>query len=262
MVEILKSFEQVAGRLSPVVLVVPGVAAAVLGLVAWLAGMCLRRVVLACFGAAVGALISLIVSGQNPAVAGAAAGGGAALGALLPRLALALLLAAVGVAITFAVLAKAPPPEQPSTLFGGLEAGQTEKYTVSLSLDVVRTYGIDMVDWVKAAGRNLIPVNWAILAAVGLGLLLLGLLFGWTAGALTCSLLGTALVFAGLTLLLLFKGSDPIGRMQQQGAYYGLVSVGLVAFGTLEQLLVCRPPKRQPGGKSQQGESKHAWRNR
>ena len=51
MVEILKSFEQVASRFSPAVLIVPGLVMAVLGLVTWLAGMCLRRLVLALVGA-------------------------------------------------------------------------------------------------------------------------------------------------------------------------------------------------------------------
>ncbi len=254
-----------AGRLSPIVLVAPGVVLAVLGLVTWLSGMSLRRVVLACFGAAVGALASLIVNGQNPAAAGASAGCGAALGVLLPRAVLAVLLAAVGLAMAFAVLARAPLSEPRGTLFGALDTGQTERYTVPQSLDVVRTYGVDVVDRVSVAARTLAPLKWVILAAIGLGLLLFGLLFGWTAGALTCSLLGTALVFTGLALLLLFKGSDPVERIQQQGAFYGLVLVGMVAFGTLEQLLICRPGKRQPEGKSgkspsQPGELKHAWR--
>ncbi len=262
MVEILKSFEQVAGRFGPWVLLAPGLAAVVLGLVAWLAGMRLQRIVLAVFGAAVGALVSFLIGGPNAAIAGVAAGGGAALGAALPRVFLAVLLAVFGVAIAFTVLAGTNLQEQQGTLCGARDAGQAEKYTVTQSLDVVRAYSIDVADCAKAAARKLVPVNWAILAAVGSTLLVLGLLFVRPAGALTCSLLGTALVFAGLILLLIFKGTEPIGRVQQQGAYYGLVLVGMAVFGTVEQLILCRPAKGggDKASHSQNGESKHAWR--
>jgi hypothetical protein len=264
-VEILKSFEQVAGRFGPWVLLTPGLAAVVLGLVAWLAGVRLQRIVLAVFGAAVGALVSFLVGGPNPPVVVVAAGGGAALGALLPRVFLAVLLAVFGVAIAFTVLAGTHLQEQQGTLCGAQDTGKVETYTVGQSLDVVRAYSIDVADCTKAAARKLVPVNWAILAAVASGLLVLGLLFIRPAGALTCSLLGTALVFTGLILLLIFKGTEPIGRVQQQGAYYGLVLVGMAAFGTLEQLVLCRPAKGGAEGKashSQNGGSKHAWRGR
>ena len=77
MVEILKSFELVASRFSPAVLMVPGLAMVVLGLVAWLGGMCVRRLVLALLGAAAGGIAAVLIHGRNPAVAGLAAGGGA-----------------------------------------------------------------------------------------------------------------------------------------------------------------------------------------
>jgi hypothetical protein len=84
---------------------------------------------------------------------------------------------------------------------------------------------------------------------------------------LTCSVLGTALIFAGLIALLIFKGSAPIALVQQQGAFYGLVLLGMAAFGTLEQLVLCPSRKREPKAgtgksRSRQEESKHGWRNR
>jgi hypothetical protein len=56
---------------------------------------------------------------------------------------------------------------------------------------------------------------------------------------------GTALVFAGLTALLILKGSKPITLMEQQGKFYGLVLLGMTAFGTLEQLVLCPSPRRR-----------------
>ncbi|MEN6337274.1 MAG: hypothetical protein ABFE01_23715, partial [Phycisphaerales bacterium] len=69
MVEILKSFEQVAGRFSPAVLVLPGLILAALGLVTWLAGMCRKRLILSLVGALVGGLAGFFVGGQNLVIA-------------------------------------------------------------------------------------------------------------------------------------------------------------------------------------------------
>jgi len=266
MVEILKSFEQVASRFSPPVLMVPGLAMVMLGLVAWLGGMCVRRLVLALFGAAAGAIAAALVLGRNPAVAGLAAGGGALFGVLLPRLSAAILLASFGVAVALVVVTGTPAVAGPRAASGPSEAGQEqERLTLRESLDGVHAYALNIVDGIRSAFRTLERPDQAVLAAVGLVLLVLGLFLARLAGALTCSALGAALVFAGLTALLILKGSDPIALMERQGRFYGLVLLGMTAFGTLEQLVLCPSPKRRhragagkPGSK--QEESEHHWR--
>lgn len=269
MVEILQSFERTAGRFSPVLLIVPGLAMVVLGLLAWLAGSCLRRVVLGLVGAVGGLLVGFLVIGGNPPVYAFAAGGGAALGAILPRVFLAGILALFGAAIAFAVVARAHLIEEQGTLFGAPDGGLPEgRFTVQQSLDAVRTYAVDVGDRTEAAAREVTPVDWAIVAAAALGALVLAGLCARLAGALACSALGTTLILTGLTLLLILKGSAPIARIEQQGAFYGLVLLGMAAFGTLEQLVLCKPPKREAkagAGKSksqQQEEPKRGWRNR
>jgi len=268
MVEILQSFERTAGRFSPVVLIVPGLATVVLGLLVWLAGSCLRRVVLCLVGAAAGLLVGFLVIGQNPPAYVLAAGGGAVFGAVLPRVFLAGILAVFGAAIAFAIVARAHVVEEQGTLFGASDGGMPEgRFTVQQSLDAARAYAIDVRDRTEAAARELRPVDWAIVAAAILGALVLAMLSARLAGALACSSLGTVLILTGLTLLLMVKGSTPIARIEQQGAFYGLVLLGMVAFGTLEQLVLCKPPKqeakaRSGKSKSQQEESKSGWRNR
>lgn len=267
MIEILESFEQVAGRLSPVVLLVPGLVMVVVGLAAWLAGMCLRQVVLALFGAVAAALAGFYMTGRNPIAAGVAAMGGAAFGIILPRLFLAVLLAAFGMAATFGVVAKPYLPEWQGALFGTEVLGPTaEDFTVRESLEVVRAYTSDTAGRLEVAARQLHRRHWVVIVAAGAGLLVLSLYFEWSMGALTCSLLGSTLIFGGLVLLLMFKGSAPIAHMKQQGALYGLVLFAMAGFGTLEQLLVCHPPKGAPNGKAEksgtQEASKQSWRSR
>lgn len=265
-IDILKSFEQEASRFNPAVLVVPGLAMVALGLVTWLAGMCLRRLVLALAGAAVGGIAGWLLNGQNPVLVGVAAGGGAIFGAIVPRLSTAVFLAAFGVAVAFAATAQAHFAEGKVTSFARPGAGQgQEKLPVQDSLGAVRVFVSNVIGCVESAARELEPVNWAIVGAVGLGLLVLGLLFARLAGALEFSSLGTALIFAGLIVLLIFKGSAPIAFVQKQGAFYGLVLLGMAAFGTLEQLVLCPSPKRGRKAKAagmhrKQDESERGWR--
>ncbi len=268
MVEILKSFEQVAGRFSPVVLIVPGLALVALGLLAWLGGMCLRRVVPALVGAGAGVLMAFFLGGQNSLIYALAAGGGATFGAILPRVLAAVLLVVLGVAVAFVVVARTHLLEAQGTLFGVPEGELPEgRFTVRQSLDAVRAYAIDVKDRAGAAARAMEPVEGAIIAAVGLGLAIVGAVSARLAGALAYSVLGTASIFAGLALLLTFKGSAPIAGVERQGAFYGLALVGMAAFGTLEQLLLYRPPKQETKdtsrkSQSQKGETKRGWRNR
>jgi len=267
MVEILKSFEQVASRFSPAVLVVPGLAMAMLGLVTWLAGMCLRRLALGLVGAMAAGTAGLFLSGQNPATACLAALGGAGLGAILPRLFVAAFLAGLGAGVAFVVLARVHPLQEQGASTGARSFDRIERrLTTRESLDVVQMYALDIIDRVRTVTRGLPSVDLAIVAGVGVGLLVLGLLLARLAGALTCSVLGTGLVFAGLLLLLIYKGSTPIARMERQGPFLGLVLLGMIAFGTLEHLLLCPAPGRKNGrsakSRSRREEVRHGWRGR
>ena len=122
------------------------------------------------------------------------------------------------------------------------------------------------MDGARSALCELELADQAVLAAVGVVLLVLGLFLVRSAGALTCSALGAVLVFAGLTALLILKGSNPIALMERQGRFYGLVLLGMTAFGTLEQLVLCPSPKRrhQAGagkpGSRQDERAQQGWR--
>jgi hypothetical protein len=268
MIEILKSFEQEAGRFDPAVLVMPGLALVVLGLVVWLAGMCLRRMVLALVGVAVGAIAGWLFNGPNPVLVGVAAGCGAVFSALVPRLSTALVLAAFGVAVAFVVTTQTHFAQGTVTPFVRPDAGRgQEKLSIQDSLGAVRVLAANVIGCVKSIARDVEPVSWAIIGAIGVGLLVLGLLLVRLAGALVFSTLGTAVIFAGLIVLLIFKGSAPITFVQKQATFYGLVLLGMAAFGTLEQLVLCPSPRRgRKGGSAglhpRVEESERNWRGR
>ena len=265
MIEVLKSFEQEASRFQPMVLLVPGLVMVVLGLIAWLAGLFLRRPVLAAICALVGGIAGWLWAGPNPAIWGPAAAGGAILGTVLPRLSTAVLLAAIGVAVVFVIATRVYLVGEQKTLSQNVGRGP-EKLTVPESLRAVRVLAFDIIGRTKAAAGELEPASLVVIAAPGVVLLAAGLLFARLAGALTFSVLGTALIFVGLIVLLIYKGSAPIALVQKQGTFYGLVLLGMAAFGALEQFVLCPSLKRRPKGQAggphaRPGESERGWRN-
>jgi hypothetical protein len=269
MVEVLKSFEQVAGRLNSLVLIVPGLVMVAAGLFVWLGGLGMRRAVFAVLGAAAGEVIAVLLITRNVTFIGISAIVTACLAASFQRLFIALLLGLLAFGAAFAVLARPGLMEFQGALVGGEKDGpRDQKLTADDSLQVARAYGLDLVDGIRYAAGRLIPAQWAIIAAAATGLMAFGALFRSVGAAMACATLGTALIFVGLLALLIFKGSTPVERMESRPAFYGLVFTGMAIFGTLEQLALCRKAAtgrskgKSSGQEPDKASSKRSWRNR
>lgn len=268
MVGILKSFEETATGLSPIILVLPGLVATGVGLFIWLGGTGFRWLGRAVVGAASGVVMGFCLGNQRlgPVILFALVG--FFLGAAFPRLFTAALSGVLGLVVAFLIAAWPYLGQDRGTLLAAEPAGQAgEVLSTEESLEVVRVSMVDLTDSVKLAGRQLPPGRWAVIAMAGLGVLGAALLLRHLAGALSCSIVGAALIFAGLVLLLLHKGSDPITRIGDRPGYYVLVFLIVVLFGTTEQWLLCRrrfaKSRRKPKrSESDQGPSKRSWRGR
>ena len=59
------------------------------------------------------------------------------------------------------------------------------------------------------------------------------------------------IVFSGMILLLLNKGSMPVSIISRRPSFYVTVFTAMMLFGTTEQLLLCKPQKISPAAKSQ-----------
>jgi hypothetical protein len=207
MVELFKSFEQAACGFHPLVLIMPGLVMVALGLFVWLGGLGFRKVLFALLGAAVGGVAALLIMNDNVLIAGASAIVAAFLAAMFQRAFTALLLGLLAVTVSFAVVASPYLREHQGSLIAGQAVGQGQKLTARDSLRVTETYGLDLIDGIRGAAGRLTPVQWAAIAAAAAGMLTLGALFQSLGGALSCATLGTAMIFAGLLLLVIFKGS-------------------------------------------------------
>jgi hypothetical protein len=271
MVEIFKSFEQVAVRLSPIVLVLPGLTSAALGLFIWLGGLGFRMLLLALMGAVTGAFCSLWMVGQNPAAMLLLGLLGTAMAVVFQRFFTAALLGALAGIIVFLVVAWPFLAGPEGTLIGQPDAEAevgTPVLSTEESLNVIRAYTLDVTDAVKGGATQMAASRWAVVAATVLTFLLVGLLFRHTGGALSCAILGTEMIFVGLILLLMFKGSRPVTRLEARAPFFGLVFAAMVGFGTLEQWILLRRADQRVQGESKKSQPqkkqgrKRSWRGR
>ena len=265
MLEILQDFEQTATQFSPIVLIGPGLATVLVGLFIWLGGLGFRRLLVAVAGAVSGGICGFFIVGRNIRVAIIMAGVAAVVAIIFERLFVAILAAALAAVFGFAVLAW-PYIENSQEVIRRMPV-QSSALSISESIEKVKAYIADVSEKIKQACSQMPVYNWLILLVLVIIFVVAGLFFRHLASALYYSALGTTLIFTGMILLLLYKGSVPISSIYSKPPLYGAVFVAMTGFGTIEQLLLCQRAKRksirkQEADKDKEGpkETTQAWR--
>lgn len=87
-------------------------------------------------------------------------------------------------------------------------------------------------------------------------ILVTGSLFGRLILALCYAALGTALTFAGMILLLMYKGAMPVNHIRDRLLFYGIIFIAMTFLGTFEQLLLCRRVGKQLTSKKHKNKTK------
>lgn len=250
MLEILRNFESILGEAAevrPLLVIGPGAAAVVVGLFVWLGGLGLRKVLVAIAGAIAGGILGFVLIGRGVIPAGASAGAAAVVAVVFERLSVAILAAALAAAIGFAVLVR-PILVGPQALDPANQDETSAQTTTASGVEVLtrlKAYAVDVGSEVRRAAPQMPPYEWAIIAGLAAVFALGGLIFRRVVPALCFSVLGTMLIFAGMSLLLLYKGVEPVSRMSGQPPLYAGVLAAMTAFGTAEQLVLCRAAKAQ-----------------
>jgi hypothetical protein len=214
MLEILQDFEQAAAKFRPMLLIGPGLAAVLLGLFIWLGGLGFRKILVALVGAVGGGICGFVFAGRNIAPVAIAAAIGAVVAVIVEKIFITLLAAALAAVSAFFVLAA--------------------------------IYKADFGTGLKQVCSQMPLHSWLVIALLIVILIVAGAYLWRLTSALCCAALGTMLVFAGMTSLLLYKGAAPISHIYSRSSFYAAVFVAMTAFGTFEQLLLCRPPTKQP----------------
>ena len=266
MLEILQNFERAAPKLAPIVVILPGLAAVVVGLFVWLGGLGFKRPLAGLIGAIAGGIGGFFLAGHNVVPIAVAAGIAALIAIVFERVFIVILAAALVAAFGFMVLTA------PYLRSAGTEAQESQAEitpgsqpaTVQQSIETVKECAVNFGYAVKWVGSRMPVYSWAILAAVAAVFAAVGLYLWRLVSALCCAALGTTLIFAGMILLLSYKDAAPITKMSGGSPVYAAVFLGMIAFGTIEQWLLFRRQKRQPAkakkAKPDPEQEKQSWR--
>ncbi|MBN1817992.1 MAG: hypothetical protein JW828_11585 [Sedimentisphaerales bacterium] len=254
MLDILRDFEQAALHFSPQVLVLGGIGLVVLGLCIWLGGLRWARLFAGLIGASLGFLVAyFFTAGQTIALVLMTVIG-AGFGMFFFRT-LLILVGGIIVVILVGVMFIVPtlqergwtwPHEQQSTPEAPLGNWQT--------LQLLERQTQYAQDQIGQAAREMNVTGIALAVGAGILIAIIGAFFPRLIGALSCSLLGTSLIFLGMVSLLLYKGARPLTSMYENGRFYGLVLGGMIVFGTILSLVLSPGRKDHTKDKSQEGD--------
>jgi len=261
MLQILQDLESAIGGtagLSPVVLVGPGLVCVIAGLFIWLGGLGFRKLLVTVAGAICGGVFGFFAIGENIVSAVFMAALIAAIAIVFERLFIAILTAALAAVFAFVVLAGqyVENSQGPAPIGLGEVSVQSQAIGVRESAEKMKAYIIDVSQRIKHAGLQMPVYRWAIIIMLALIFIVAGFSLWQLASALCCSVLGTALIFAGMILLLLHKGAVPVSIICSKSSYYATAFIAMIAFGTIEQLLLCKRSKTRSAGKRQRGKNK------
>ncbi len=251
--------------MSRLILIGPGVAVVVIGLFMWLGGVGFRKWLLAIAGGLSGALLGFFVFGLNSLLTAAFAGIAAvAAAAVFQRLFIAVLAAALSFAVGFCVLAR---PYLGDAWVAVRPAKQSDTLGWAQSARLMKSYAVELDASAGQAYSQMPGYKKAILAAVAAAGAAGGFWLRRAAPALCFALLGTALVFAGMILLLLQKGSPAITGILGKSSFYAIVFLAMAAFGAVEQLIFCKQKKnesvkvgRDGNGGDESPSARRSWR--
>jgi len=245
MLEIFQHFEQVVARFNPTVLIGSGIAILILGLLIWLGGLGLRKILISLLGLAGGIVVGLFVVGRNLFSASLSGALAALIALIFEKVLVVILAAALAAVVAFTILAE--PYYEKSETFEA--QSQMSEQTAITSFDEIqrelKRFGNDAGRKIKRVGTE-IPIKiWAIIAAPAVIFLICGVILWRFTSALFFSVLGTMILFFGMILLLLYKGSEPVSQIRGKPLIYGAVFLAMAGFGTIEQLLLCKGSKKK-----------------
>ncbi len=253
MFEIARQLEQAAVCFNPVVLIVPGLATVLLGLFVWLGGLGFRKVLVAIVGAASGGICGFFISGQNIVPAAISAGLAAVVAVVLERIFIAILAGVLAAILGFAVLAG--PYIANAGGAASVEWDKTQKLSTQQSVERVEVYIARFAAETEQIFSRMLIYERAIIAVLAVIFLAAGFFLQRLTSAFCCAALGTILIFAGMILLLLYKGAAPVSRICQNQLYYLGVFAAMTAFGMAEQLLLCERIKEKLTGRKQKSKN-------
>jgi hypothetical protein len=155
--------------------------------------------------------------------------------------------------------------QQAGPVFTNPVSSQGPTLNVTESIKAIKTYIIGVGDHVQQAVLQMSWIGWAIIGVM-ITIAIVALVYLWNLTSALCSaVLGTLLIFAGMVLLLLYKGAMPVTVIDRKAPFFAAVFGAMIAFGTIEQLVLCpwfegRRKKRKEAQDAKTPRRKNRWR--
>jgi len=253
MLEIFQNFEEMAAKLSPKVLGFPGLLAVLLGLLVWLGGLAAKRVLAAFVGALSGGICGFYFIGRDIIPVAICGGVAAIIAMVLEKVIITIIAAALAGTLAFVFLA-APyidNPQESNPAYQNEISAQSPTMSVDVSKERLKSFALHVVEEIKPVYSQMPIERGAIIAVLVVLFLVGGFFLRRLTFALCFSVTGTMLLFLGMILLLLYKGTSPVSHICDKPLIYAIVFLAMAAFGTIEQLLLCKGAKKIPVIKKQ-----------
>ncbi len=239
MYEVIEYYQSLAAKFDSRMMLVPGMAVVVLGLCIWLAGLRWRKVLGATAGGIVFIAIGLCLGDYGCLMLLVVSVIGMAVGALVEKTTLGIfgvVMSAIFVLIIVSFFCGSmdvqnyprwPQYEEPGVVIG-----------CSQSVEITRTTGAfvlsKMIENIKSA--SLISIGAAVIAMLIAGFV--AVIMPRVFIAFISSSLGSAVIFAGLIMLLFYKGFRLVGYISDKMPFYAILVFVMLVFGAMVQLVL------------------------
>jgi hypothetical protein len=238
---IARELEQIAVWFEPAVLILPGLAAVLLGLFVWLGGLGFKSALITIIGAVSGGICGFFLGGRNLLTVIISAVVAMVIAIIFERIFIIILAGVLAAGLAFAVLA-GPYIESKG---GAQSYPEPEIKSVKVylgareSIEVMKEHIGDFTAETRRIFSRMPMYNWIIMAVLAAVLAAAGVFWQRMTSAFCCAALGVLLISTGMILLLLYKGAVPISRMCQSWLFYVGVFLLMTAFGMVGQMLLC-----------------------
>lgn len=247
MFEASQNLEQVSRYFAPQVVIIPGVLCIVLGLFIWLGGLRFNRFIGMFAGVLAGVLLVCRATEFRIPTIGLAVLVGGGLGMFFKRIAVV----SVGVVIVSTaalIITAGPARETTDPLPPEIQISDTaERLNIIGSLEVMNIYFRYYSEVTGNAVRRGAGIAEGLTFALigGVAVAALGAFLPRFTVSAVSSVLGTWLIFIGMVLVLLYKGSRPISHVYGWAGIYNTVVVVMIVFGIVVELLLCPSKKKK-----------------
>lgn len=254
MSQALENIELASLHFAPPVLVLGGIIVVAAGLFTWLGGLRWSMIIAAVLGSGVGLGCALVFTDRTIVPIALLTLIPAAFASFLKKPLIIMsggVFAAVGCIVLFIApsldsISLNPPVHQMPYTDGTRSALTVQETALEIKAEV-----LFWADALATSAEGISPTAFAMGGGAAILVLGTGFIFPRLVASLTCASMGTVLINAGMVIVLLYKGARPLTHLYNKGAFFGIVTLAMIAFGTFSQLILCPGKAKRPDMETQ-----------